>query len=64
VEHDDLIQAAERALLDAEQAYRTDPSEFNQRRVMSAWAKVREARGEPADSEVPFPFLSSRPEGC
>jgi len=63
VEHDDLVQFAERALLDAERAYRADPSEVNQRQVMKAWTEVREARGEPTDDQVPFPFLSSQPPG-
>ena len=61
MEHDELIQAAERALFEAEQAYRADPSEVNQRRIQRAWTEVREARGEPSDDGVPFPFLSSRP---
>jgi hypothetical protein len=60
---DDEVQLAERALLDAEQAYRAEPSEANQRRVMRAWAEVRQARDEPVDDQVPFPFLSSRPPG-
>lgn len=61
VERDELIQAAERALLEAEQAYRVDPSAVNQRRIQRAWTYVREARGEP-DDDVPFPFLSSHPK--
>jgi hypothetical protein len=48
---DDLVQIAERALFDAEQAYRLDPSEANQRRVMKAWSAVRRARGEDAEPE-------------
>jgi hypothetical protein len=44
VADDDLVQVAERALADAEQAYRLDPSDANQRRVMSAWSFVRNAR--------------------
>jgi len=59
VERDDLVQVAERALFDAEQAYRADPSELNQRRVQRAWAEVREARGEPLNQDVPLPFLPS-----
>lgn len=43
-EHDELIQIAERALFDAERAYRLDPSDANQRRVMKAWSAVRAAR--------------------
>jgi hypothetical protein len=58
---DELVQAAERLLRDAEAAYRDDPSDANQRRVMRAWTEVREARGEPTDDGVPFPFLASRP---
>ena len=41
---EDLVQIAERALADAEEAYRLDPSDANQRRVMSAWSFVRRAR--------------------
>src|SRR5579884_2309084 len=41
---EDLVQIAERALADAEEAYRLDPSETNQRRAMKAWASVRAAR--------------------
>jgi hypothetical protein len=44
VADDDLVQVAERALADAEEAFRLDPSEANQRRVMSAWSFVRHAR--------------------
>ncbi len=40
----ELVQITERALFDAEQAYRIDPSEANQRRMMKAWAAVRDAR--------------------
>jgi hypothetical protein len=61
VERDDLVQVAERELLEAEKAYRADPSDANQRRVMRAWTEVRRARGEPSDNDVPFPFLASRP---
>jgi hypothetical protein len=61
VERDELIQAAERALFDAEQAYRADPSEANQRRIQRAWAEVRDARGEPSNEDVPFPFLPAHP---
>jgi hypothetical protein len=46
---DDLVQMAERALADAEEAYRLDPSEANQRRVMSAWSFVRKARQSAGD---------------
>ncbi|MFL5831543.1 MAG: hypothetical protein ACJ76X_16635 [Solirubrobacteraceae bacterium] len=41
---DDVVQMAERALADAEEAYRVDPSDANQRRVMSAWSFVQRAR--------------------
>jgi len=41
---EDLVQVAERALADAEEAYRVDPSDANQRRVMSAWSFVQRAR--------------------
>jgi hypothetical protein len=44
VEEESLVQIAERALYEAEQAYRLDPSEANQRRIMSAWSLVRRAR--------------------
>ncbi len=62
VERDDLVQAAERALFDAENAYRAEPSDTNRRRVMKAWSEVLEARGEPPhdDADAPFPF-SPRP---
>ena len=63
MERDDLIQAAERRLFEAEQAYRADPCDANQRQVMRAWTEVREARGEPPDADVPFPRLASRPAG-
>jgi hypothetical protein len=35
---------AERALADAEEAYRLDPSDANQLRVMSAWSLVGKTR--------------------
>lgn len=41
---DELIQIAERQLADAEEAYRLDPSEANQRRIMRAWSAARRAR--------------------
>jgi hypothetical protein len=41
-----LIQIAERQLADAEEAYRADPSDANQRRIWKAWSAVRQARGE------------------
>jgi hypothetical protein len=44
VEVDELVQITERALFEAEEAYRVDPSEANQRRVMKAWSAVRAAR--------------------
>lgn len=47
---DEFVQLSERLLYDAERAYRQDPSEANQRRVMKAWAAVRKAReGERVD---------------
>jgi hypothetical protein len=61
VEHDDLVQAAERALRDAELAYRADPSDANQRRAMKAWTEVQEVRGDPPKTDSPFPFLVPRP---
>ena len=48
---DELVQIAERALFEAEEAYRLDPSEVNQRRVMKALSAVRSARGEPGTSD-------------
>jgi 8-oxo-dGTP pyrophosphatase MutT (NUDIX family) len=44
VGEESLVQIAERALFEAEQAYRSDPSEANQRRIMRAWSAVRSAR--------------------
>jgi hypothetical protein len=41
---DELIQIAERQLAHAEEAYRLDPSDANQRRIMRAWSVVRRAR--------------------
>ena len=41
---DELVQMAERALADAETAYRIDPSEANQRRIQGAWSFVQRAR--------------------
>lgn len=46
---DELIQIAERQLADAEEAYRLDPSEANQRRIMKAWSAVRRAREASAE---------------
>lgn len=53
----ELIQVAERQLADAEEAYRVDPSEANQRRIMKAWSAVRRAREErePGDGQTPAP---------
>ena len=45
----ELIQVTERQLADAEEAYRLEPSDANQRRIMEAWSAVRRARGEPDD---------------
>jgi hypothetical protein len=42
--NEELIQIAERQLADAEEAYRIDPSDANQRRIMKAWSVVRQAR--------------------
>jgi hypothetical protein len=60
VDADELVQMTERALYDAEQAYRLDASEANQRRVMKAWAAVRAARGrqrgDDAEPRVPPPL--------
>jgi hypothetical protein len=61
VERDELVQAAERALFDAEQAYRADGSETNRQRIKKAWVRVQEARhGErPEDQSDPgFPLPS------
>jgi hypothetical protein len=44
VNADELIQITERQLADAEEAYRLDPSEANQRRIMKAWSAVCRAR--------------------
>jgi hypothetical protein len=65
VDEDDLVQAAERALFDAEQAYRADPSEARQRRVLRAWSEVRALRGQSVDEEdAPgFPFIDPRRRG-
>lgn len=43
-EDEELVQLAERQLADAEEAYRLDPSDANQRRIMKAWSAVRRAR--------------------
>jgi hypothetical protein len=40
----ELIQLTERQLADAEEAYRLEPSDVNQRRIMKAWSAVRRAR--------------------
>lgn len=53
--NEELIQLTERQLANAEEAYRLDPSEANQRRIMKAWSAVRRARGEMgADPANPF----------
>jgi hypothetical protein len=41
---EELIQLMERQLADAEEAYRLDPSDANQRRITNAWSAVRRAR--------------------
>jgi hypothetical protein len=59
----ELIQLTERALFDAEQALRVDPTEANRQRVLKAWSAVREARerqqaqgDQPSDAlSPPFP---------
>jgi hypothetical protein len=52
---DDLVQMAERALADAEEAYRLDPSDANQRRVMSAWSFVQRTRERAEAQHEPRP---------
>jgi hypothetical protein len=47
-----LIQIAERQLADAEEAYRIDPSDANQRRIMNAWSAVRRARDVREDRQT------------
>ena len=42
--NEELIQLTERQLADAEEAYRLDPTDANQRRIMKAWSAVRRAR--------------------
>lgn len=49
---DELAQMAERALADAEVAYRADPSEANQRRIQSAWSFVQRARQGTAGQQM------------
>lgn len=39
-----MIQIAEWQLANAEEAYRLDPSDANQRRIMKAWSAMRRAR--------------------
>ena len=52
---DELIQLTERQLADAEEAYRLDPSDANQRRIMKAWSAVRRIRdaGEGGHADEP-----------
>jgi hypothetical protein len=52
VDADELMQVAERALFDAEEAYRLDPSDANQRRVTRARSAVRKARGRPREDKT------------
>jgi hypothetical protein len=52
---DELVQVAERALFDAEEAYRLDPSDANQRRLMQAWSFVRRARDQRAGDTAAEP---------
>jgi hypothetical protein len=58
---EELIQLVERRLADAEEAYRLDPSDANQRRIMKAWSAVRRARevSEPRRDEPP-PAVSDK----
>jgi hypothetical protein len=58
---DELIQIAERQLAEAEQAYRSDPSPANQRRIVKRWVAVREARGEQTAGEDDLPWWLTRP---
>jgi hypothetical protein len=56
MEEDNVVQMAERALADAEEAYRRDQSDANQSRVMSAWSFVQRARERvEAQREPPRP---------
>ena len=55
----ELIQVTERQLADAEEAYRLEPSDANQRRIMKAWSAVRRARGEPDDGGRLVPPFST-----
>jgi hypothetical protein len=41
---EELVQLTERQLADAEEAYRLDPTDANQRRIMKAWSAERRAR--------------------
>lgn len=53
---EELIQLTERQLADAEAAYRLDPSDANQRRIMNAWSAVRRAReAQESRSDEPPP---------
>lgn len=54
-EKEELIQIAERQLADAEEAYRLDPSDANQRRIMKAWSVVRRARDAREGTHVQKP---------
>ncbi|HEX3689577.1 MAG TPA: hypothetical protein VHV28_07770 [Solirubrobacteraceae bacterium] len=58
---EELIQITERQLADAEEAYRREPSDANQRRIMKAWSAVREARG--TGDDIKLPFRGSSPDG-
>jgi hypothetical protein len=58
--NEELIQLTERQLADAEDEYRLDPSEANQRRIMKAWSAVRRARGE-EDASPSNPFRPNPP---
>lgn len=58
--NEELIQLTERQLADAEEAYRLDPSEANQRKIMKAWSAVRRARSEEDANQV-NPFRPNPP---
>lgn len=61
-EADELLQLTERALLDAEQAYRLDPLDANQRRVMTAWSAVQKAREPTHRDETESTQLPATPD--
>jgi hypothetical protein len=57
----EVIQIAERQLAEAEEAYRRDPSDANQRRIMKCWDAVRSARGDGDAGPEDIPWLTSSP---